>query len=108
MVRHRHLGDIAIKRDARTSRHGHLFHPVGHISDPSVGDCGVERMSNYTPLRIEQDCDLGIVTIEDVKYAFHLFQTFGIAEEVGSVLCIVKREDGVLTIRRLHHLKVAK
>jgi hypothetical protein len=51
---------------------------------------------NYLPLSIEQDCDRGVVTIEGMKYAFELFQQFGVVT-VGQVLRIDKREDGVLT-----------
>lgn len=53
-----------------------------------------------TALKIEQDEDRDLVTIEGIRYSRELFRSLGIAP-VGAVLRIESREDGVLTVTRL-------
>jgi hypothetical protein len=58
------------------------------------------RLQNAVPLAIDYDRDNDIVIIEGVKYSGALFRAFAFAE-VGSILRIEQRKDGLVTVSRL-------
>jgi len=51
-------------------------------------------------LDIKYDSSRGVVEINGTKYAEELFEEFGMGSQVGQVLEIVKKGDGVVTIHR--------
>jgi hypothetical protein len=57
-------------------------------------------------LNIEQDDQRGTVTVEGVVYAQELLRDLAHALPIGQTFSLVKREDGVLTVRR-HHAATA-
>lgn len=52
-------------------------------------------------LEIDYDAARDIVAIEGIRYSGIIFREFARWAPAGSVLRIVKREDGILTIERL-------
>ena len=47
---------------------------------------------------------IDVITIEGCRYSGHLFRSFG-GLDVGAILQIIKREDGVIHVKRLHELE---
>ena len=66
----------------------------------------VETIWNPVPqrLRIRQYVSRQVVNIEGIKYSFHLFRGFGTGKcsiALNQPFEVVKRKDGVITIKKI-------
>lgn len=69
-----------------------------------VADAAFEEIRKFRdyPLTIEIDPEREVITIAGIRYAFSLFTGFGWETPLGTVLQVARRDDGVLTIIKLH------
>lgn len=57
-------------------------------------------------LAIQYDADTDVVTIEGIRYAGVLFRGMGGQFGIGTIVQIVARKDGVVTMTRLKDVEV--
>lgn len=65
-----------------------------------LGGLSAHHIGGLRPIEVSIDAGLGILTIQGQRYTVDLFNAFGFAAP-GTVLEIERRDDGVLTVRRL-------